>query len=546
MSVIALDAKQWPELPYRGLNYYRPADRPLLAGRDRDVAICSTKLAHSETRVLLLHGMTGSGKSSFLRAGLIPTMQQEGAGYLFMHTVDGQDEAIFIRCTDAPIDQIARQIYEFSRRPFVLQTPNGRQAIDLAAALLEKRSWADYLNEARNEGGLVESLQQLAMRLSKTLVLIIDQAEEVLTMTEGEEGFANRAAFFRFLREFQNIGFDARIIVALRTEFYGRFIDAVRIGDKANEFKQFLLNDLERPALIEAIVRPTRRDPIGPYPAPYDTYGFEYEDGLPEEIADRILAARHTGAALPVLQLVCLGLYNSVVRTNQAQIINAGHFNEARGVEGQIMGHLSKAVSALHGAAGEADREVRRVRAALKSFYVIQDDGTVVSSKRETKAAVKLFAEKRVSEPMAIIEKLADPEVLVLRKIRTVQPDGTVADEYTLGHDWIALALERWEHLEVDKNSLRSRRSTALAKVYSVVFALLILIAIGQYVLSEYTTKDSSISSSPWINIIIILGVTQVIMSFMLTSESNNFLVRTLDKWFSIIDERADRMWRGK
>jgi Novel STAND NTPase 1 len=73
----------WPEKPYRGLNYLRRADRPLLAGRDEDVAVCTELLAHPETRVLMLHGSTGCGKSSFMRAGLIPGLESEGRGSSF-------------------------------------------------------------------------------------------------------------------------------------------------------------------------------------------------------------------------------------------------------------------------------------------------------------------------------------------------------------------------------------------------------------------------------------------------------------------------------
>src|SRR5271163_3403385 len=141
----AIAVETWPSSPYRGLNYYRPQDRALLAGRDRDIRDRSALLAHPETRVLLLHGMTGSGKSSFLRAGLIPTMEEEGVNYLFLKTPGTDDEALFIRSTDAPVDQIARQVYLFAKDPFSLRTPTSSQCVDLTAALLGKEKWEDYL-----------------------------------------------------------------------------------------------------------------------------------------------------------------------------------------------------------------------------------------------------------------------------------------------------------------------------------------------------------------------------------------------------------------
>ena len=136
----------WPEKPYRGLNYFRPEDRALLAGREADVASCAELLANPETRVLLLHGSTGCGKSSFLRAGLIPELEEQGAGHLFLRDTEDDNEALFIRCTAAPIDQIARQVFLFASRPFRLRTPSGERIINLKRALLGSDGWETELD----------------------------------------------------------------------------------------------------------------------------------------------------------------------------------------------------------------------------------------------------------------------------------------------------------------------------------------------------------------------------------------------------------------
>jgi hypothetical protein len=66
-------SQTWPTLPYKGLGYYAEEDASLFAGRDKDVVVCAAKLAEWKIRLLLLHGSTGCGKSSFLRAGLSRT-----------------------------------------------------------------------------------------------------------------------------------------------------------------------------------------------------------------------------------------------------------------------------------------------------------------------------------------------------------------------------------------------------------------------------------------------------------------------------------------
>jgi energy-coupling factor transporter ATP-binding protein EcfA2 len=466
--------RPWPEWPYRGLNYYRLQDQALLAGRDRDTIECSTLLAHPETRVLLLHGMTGCGKSSFMRAGLIPTMEGEGAGYLFLKTPDADDEALFIRCTDTPMGQIARQVFLFAEMPFPLRTPTGNQEVDLTDALLGKDTWEDYLAAAGDEGEvLLESLSCIARKIPKTLVLIVDQAEEVLTLNVSEEGLPNRARFFRFLRDFKALGFDARIIVALRTEFYGRFIDALQVDKRAAEFKQFLLSDLPRAALIEAIVRPTRQEALGSFGAPYDVYKFSFEPGLPEKIASDILSAKYTGAALPVLQLVCNGLYTDVVKSQGQPVIMVKDYKEKKGIEGQIMNHLTKVIRLVF--VKESIETEARIRKLLSLFYSIQDDGTVVSVTRDSVWVRKTF-DKDLNVPSdKLISAFVSPENLILRRIKAVKPDGKTVEELTLGHDSIALAIEQWSSLDAEiqlnKNraELRLKTITAALSLFFMV-----------------------------------------------------------------------------
>src|SRR5262249_15109913 len=64
-----------PERPYRSLQYYDVADRALFTGRDADVRRFARLLDAAGTRLLVLHGESGVGKSSFLRAGVIPYLE---------------------------------------------------------------------------------------------------------------------------------------------------------------------------------------------------------------------------------------------------------------------------------------------------------------------------------------------------------------------------------------------------------------------------------------------------------------------------------------
>ena len=73
-----------PEDPYLPLGAYGPEYRALFDGRDDDVARFAMILDRRETRVLVLHGESGVGKTSFLRAGLIPYLEEDCIGYRFL------------------------------------------------------------------------------------------------------------------------------------------------------------------------------------------------------------------------------------------------------------------------------------------------------------------------------------------------------------------------------------------------------------------------------------------------------------------------------
>ncbi|MDZ7292728.1 MAG: winged helix-turn-helix domain-containing protein [candidate division KSB1 bacterium] len=62
--------------PYKFLDYYTEQDAPLFFGRESEIeTICSQILAH---RSFILHGRSGVGKSSIVRAGLMPRLKTQG------------------------------------------------------------------------------------------------------------------------------------------------------------------------------------------------------------------------------------------------------------------------------------------------------------------------------------------------------------------------------------------------------------------------------------------------------------------------------------
>ena len=61
--------------PYQGLNYFDVSDTDRYFGRDALITSLMQRINDEKLNFLMIVGASGSGKSSLVRAGLIPTLQ---------------------------------------------------------------------------------------------------------------------------------------------------------------------------------------------------------------------------------------------------------------------------------------------------------------------------------------------------------------------------------------------------------------------------------------------------------------------------------------
>ncbi|WP_406396869.1 WD40 repeat domain-containing protein [Streptomyces uncialis] len=195
-AVLSADAGVRP--PYRGLTRYEPDDAALFFGRDRLVdRLTALTRRHRFTAVF---GPSGSGKSSLLRAGLIPRLCDPGSG------------------PDAPAPPAAVRILTPGAEPL--------------------RAHADRLVPVPDT--------------TADTWLIVDQFEELYTLCTDP---AERAAFIDRLLAADVPGAALRVVIAVRADFLGRCAEHPALT-AALQDATVLVGPMSREELTEAVVRP--------------------------------------------------------------------------------------------------------------------------------------------------------------------------------------------------------------------------------------------------------------------------------------------------
>jgi len=229
-------------------------------------------------------------------------------------------------------------------------------------------------------------LRKLSDLVPYTWTIVIDQAEEILTLDHSAAGDEHRREFFHLVSLLTRSKFDFKMIISMRTEYYGRFFARSRIerGDVL-KIRDYFLDELNVDQMRVAILQPTRKDYIRAGRSAYNVYRFSYEEGLADRIVKDLSEAVVAGGILPALQIICSTLYERTMATfgGSEWIIKKEDYLALGGPEAQIEEHLDNALlrcareKLLSLAA--SFREVDCWKEVLNRLVRLQADGTITT-----------------------------------------------------------------------------------------------------------------------------------------------------------------------
>jgi WD40 repeat protein len=200
--------------PFMGLHHFDEADADLFYGREALVARLTARLTAtpdqaSPCRFLALVGASGSGKSSIVRAGLIPALRWNPASAhwsIFLLTPTSRPLkalAFGITPEGGSVSTTATLIDDLSRDPRTL-------------SLYLRRFASDNVAGPRSVPGIAPGIP--GPQPASHIVLVVDQFEELFTQCRDET--ERRAFIDNLMTAAADRDGDILVVIALRADFY--------------------------------------------------------------------------------------------------------------------------------------------------------------------------------------------------------------------------------------------------------------------------------------------------------------------------------------
>jgi WD40 repeat protein/energy-coupling factor transporter ATP-binding protein EcfA2 len=348
--------------PYRGLDRFEDRDKDLFFGRDQLIKSLLAQL--SASNVLLVLGASGSGKSSVVRAGLLPHLSQ----------------------------LIGARFRYFTFVPDVNPFESLRSALQGAGF---SQAQTRELGDARPEtpAKLVRALQ----REGDQWLVFVDQFEEIFTV--GDETL--RASFIAALVQIaQDPNSSTKLVLAMRADFLDRFSPFPQFAKIIEKNIDFVA-DMHADELRQAIEQPAAR------------HGVVFEQGLVEEI---IKDVQGQAGSLPLLQYTLDLLWQEEAREDGLadRHLNTKAYHELGGVRGALQKRADEIYDAfaegIDGKTASPKQEI--VRQIFLRLVDLAGEGSNDAAWRPVRrrASIAMFATGQEQE---ILQALINQKLLV-------------------------------------------------------------------------------------------------------------------------------------
>ena len=412
--------------PYPGLRPFERHESRIFFGREKQVDELLARL--KDHHFLAVLGASGSGKSSLVKAGLLPALAK---GY--MGEVGADWSIAELRPGDQPFARLAEGLLQDERfqrawKPFTTNPGDNtnKTAQDIAFLSAALRRGARSLHEVLEPAPLPEGTR---------LLIVVDQFEEIFRYRTQAEDQA--AAFVALLLESCKHE-DIYIVITMRSDFLGKAAQFQDLPEAIND-GLYLTPRLTREQLSDAIGKPAR------------LFGGQVEEDLINHLCNEV---GNNPDQLPLLQHALMRLWEQ----DDDKTLTLDEYRRLHGLQGALNGHAEQAWEEL----AKLDADGRRITETLfRALTEHSPDGQ--DTRRPVKVREILDLSKASMETLPrVVEVFRKPG----RNFLMASPSGDLTPDTTLDISHESLIrqwrrLQEWVAAEAGKAGMLKRLSEA-------------------------------------------------------------------------------------
>jgi predicted chitinase len=288
-----------PDGPYPGLRPFEPHEWSIFFGREVMASEVIARLGRQN--LILVHGASGCGKSSLVRAGVLPALQSD-------HALNRREfRYSILRPSQGPLDALAAALLA-QLGPADPEDP--------------EQSWLDRIVVERD---LVGTIERRLGDTRATFCLIVDQFEEIFRWAE-ERDRAEAEFLVDFMKSVSQREAGSRnffILATMRSDYLGQCAQFNGFAGVVNQC-QYLLDNLDEFGILRAIHEPAER------------FGGSVEAVL----ADRLrFSSKDDADALPILQHSLMRMYDALPDKGPGWVLGLEGLAEVSGDDGALSEH---------------------------------------------------------------------------------------------------------------------------------------------------------------------------------------------------------------
>jgi WD40 repeat protein len=469
------ESLQAPESPYRGLTPYLEQDAPLFFGREDECDLVIDNMMAS--RLTLLYGASGVGKTSLLRAGVTHELLASSRRNKAVYRRPEHVVVYFNRWSDDPMPALTRCIHE--------------SAMMFMDGLAKE--------PPITSPSLAETIRAWTTTLESDLLIVLDQFEEYFLYEADDDSEGSFAVEFPVAVNRPDLR--VSFLIAIREDALAR-LDRFK-GQVPNLFDNYLRTRhldaaaaraaIEKPLVaynrLVAVDEPFTAEPelvqlvldqvqIGKVVLGTAGRGMVEKSAGPDSTGQRI--------ETPYLQLVLTRLWQQEIAAG-SHTLRVETLQRLGGAQQIVYTHLDEALRAL---------SIRQQDIAAAIFHhLVTPSGTKIA---HTAPDLADYAQLPQPEVVPVLEQLSRGDVRILRPVPS--PSGRADDSpaYEIFHDVLAPAVLDWRarHVVVqvaEERLHQARRRLRRLASLAATLGILLIAAVAFAILALYQSHRADV-----------------------------------------------------